>query len=130
MPKVMLKMVALIPYAASGHAWEALTFIWRDEASNAEELAEKLPRRSHTVEDYQEALQDLTARGWVVEESGAYGLTKKGQQVREEAEEATDRYFFAPWACLSGAEKTQLHDLLTRLKNNLQEMAETDADAA
>jgi hypothetical protein len=56
-----------------------------------------------------------------------YRVTEKGQALRQEAEDATDQYFFAPWACLSGDEKVQLHDLLTRLKNELNELAEGNA---
>jgi DNA-binding MarR family transcriptional regulator len=108
------------PYGVGGHAWEALTFVWRDEASTADELAERLPYRSHTVEDYQEALQDLADRGWVVEESGVYKLTDKGRQVREAAEEETDRYFYIGWSALSEDELKQLQDLLARTNENLQ----------
>ncbi len=108
------------PYNVSGHAWEALTFVWRDEVSTAEELAERLSRRAHTVEDYAQALQDLTGRGWLVEEAGAYKLTDKGRQVREEAEEATDRHYFVGWSALNKEELAQLEDLLTRTKDGLQ----------
>ena len=108
------------PYGVSGQAWEALTFIWRGEASTAEELTEKLPRRSYTVQDYEKALQDLVARGWVVEKAGVYKLTEEGKQVREEAEEATDRHFYVGWSALSKKELAQLEDLLTRTKASLQ----------
>ena len=117
-------LAAWKPYDVSGHAWEALTFIWRDEASTAKELAEKLSLRSHTVEDYQEALYDLAARGWVVEEAGAYKLTEKGKQIREEAEEATDRNFCIGWSALSEDEFAQLEDLLSRAKEGLQDAAQ------
>ena len=98
------------PHNISGQAWEALTFIWRGEANSAEELAERLPFRSYTAQDYEQALQDLTSRGWVVEESGAFKLTEKGKQVREEAEETTDRHFFVGWSALSQDELAQLGD--------------------
>jgi DNA-binding MarR family transcriptional regulator len=117
------------PYGVSGHAWEALTFIWRGEASTAEELAEKLPFRRHSVETYAEALAGLVGRGWVEETSDGFRIAEKGQALRQQAEEETDRIFFAPWACLDAAETAQLHDLLTRLRHNLQEMAEDDVDA-
>ncbi|MCP4543543.1 MAG: hypothetical protein GY832_41045 [Chloroflexi bacterium] len=108
------------PYDVSGHAWEAFTFIWRDELGTADELVERLPFRAHPVEEYQKALQDLAGRGWLVEEAGAYKLTDKGKQVREEAEEATDRHFFVGWSALSKEELTQLQDLLSRAKLSLQ----------
>jgi len=117
-------LAAWKPYSVSGHAWEALTFVWRDEASTAEELAEKLPFRGHTVEDYQGALEDLVARGWVAEAADTYKLTEKGKQVREEAEEATDRHFYVGWSALSDEELAQLEGLLARAKEGLEAAAQ------
>jgi len=122
-------LAAWKPYGVSGHAWEALTFVWRGEATTAGELVEKLPYRSHTVEEYQEALRDLVARGWIVEESGTCSLTEAGTGVREDAEEATNRLFFAPWACLDGAETARLRELLTRMRDELYGAAGDDVDA-
>jgi len=123
-------LAAWKPYAVSGHAWEALTFVWRGEAGTAAELVEKLPYRSRTVEDYRDALRDLVTRGWVVEESGTYSLTEAGTGVREDAEEATNRLFFAPWACLNGSETARLRELLARMRDELHGAAGDDVDAA
>jgi len=118
-------LAAWKPHAVSGHAWEALTFIWRGEASTAEELVEKLPYRGHSAQVYTEALEDLADRGWVEKAAQGYRVTQEGHTLRQEAEDATDRYFFAPWACLDVNEQNQLHDLLTRLKRGLDELAES-----
>jgi len=123
-------LAAWKPYDVSGHAWEILTFVWRGEASTAEELTEKLPFRNHTVEANTVALAHLASRGWVEETAEGYRVTEKGQVLRQQAEETTDCYFFAPWACLSTPEVIQLHDLLTRLRNSLQEIAPADTDVA
>jgi predicted transcriptional regulator len=117
------------PYEVSGYVWETLTYLWRDEAHTARELAE-LPFRGHSEETYTGAFATLVSRGWAEETDDGYRITEKGRAVRQQAEEKTDHYFFAPWACLSDAEKIQLHDLLTRLKNNLQGMTENDADTS
>jgi predicted transcriptional regulator len=117
-------LAAWKPYGTSGHVWEALTLIWREEANTAEALAERLSRRTYTAEDYGQALQDLAARGWVTEEKGAYELTEEGRRVREEAEEATDRHFFVGWSALNEEELTQLEDLLTRAKAGLEAAAQ------
>jgi predicted transcriptional regulator len=114
------------PTGVSGPAWEALTFVWRGEAGTAAELAEKLPRRGHSADDYAEALSDLTDRGWVEETAEGYRVTEKGEALRQEAEEATDRYFLAPWAILNARELMLLNDELIRLRDSLQEMVESD----
>ena len=114
------------PYGVSGYAWEALTFVWRGDAHTAEELAEELPRRGHSAEVYAEALAGLASRGWAEETPDGYQVTEKGQALRQQAEDATNSLFFAPWASLSDDENAQLHGLLTQLRSNLQEMAETE----
>ena len=114
------------PYNVSSHGWEALTFVWRGDARTAEELAEELPRRGHSAEVYAEALAELASRGWAEETPDGYQITEEGQALRQQAEDATNSLFFAPWASLSDDENAQLHGLLTQLKSSLEEMAETD----
>ncbi|MBU1879013.1 MAG: hypothetical protein KJ734_08680, partial [Chloroflexi bacterium] len=118
-------LAAWRPYNVGGHAWEAFTFVWRGDARTAEELAEKLPFRGHSAAIYAGALANLATRGWVegTAEEG-YQVTEQGRTVRQQAEDATNRYYFAPWAGLSHAEQMQLHDLLTRLRNDLRRLAE------
>jgi DNA-binding MarR family transcriptional regulator len=108
------------PYDISGHTWEAFTYVWRGDATLAAELAEQLPYRNYDEQAYASALQDLASRGWIVAEDGRYAVTDEGQALRQEAEEATDRYFDAPWAALEQAEMEQLKDLLGRLAQALK----------
>lgn len=121
-------LAAWQPYGVSGHGWEALTFVWRGDANTASALAEALPFRGHSAEDYAEALADLVGRGWVEEAAGGYRITERGAALRQEAEEATDRYFFAPWAALTGRDRMLLYDQLMRLRDSLQDMAGGDED--
>lgn len=118
-------MAAWRPHNISGHAWELFTFIWRGEVKNANEMAEKAAPRGHSLEAYQAALNDLVQRGWI-EPAGenTYRATETGQQLRQAAEDATDRYFFAPWIALNEAETNELHNLLTRLEISLKQMTE------
>lgn len=113
------------PVGVSGSVWEALTLVWRGDARTAEELAEKLSFRGHSAEIYAEALAELAGRGWIEGAAEGYQVTEKGGALRQEAEEETDRIFYAPWACLDETEKTQLHQLLTQLKAKLQQMDES-----
>ncbi len=103
------------PYDVAGHAWEALTFVWHGEAGTAAELAEKLPYRHYDETTYAAALQDLAARGWIAEEDGRWVITQAGSDLRQEAEDATNRYFDAAWTALDEAEVDELRTLLERL---------------
>lgn len=108
------------PLGVAGHAWEALTTLWRGGAAALDALHAKLGARGVPREVYAEDLHDLMAYGWVAEEAGVYRATPAGQQTRENAEALTERYFFAPWACLSAAEQEDVFDLATQMRDGLR----------
>jgi len=107
------------PYSVSGQEWEAFTLACRGEAATPAELAEKLPYRRYDEAAYQEALENLVRRGWVAQEDGEYAATEQGRALRQEAEDATDRYFDAAWAGLGEAEMEELQGLLCQLAEAL-----------
>lgn len=72
------------------------------------------------MDDHTLALDELRRRGFVEGPADALRLTDAGQRFRDEIEAETDRYFFAPWGCLSEAEKAIMTDLLTRLRDGLR----------
>jgi hypothetical protein len=111
------------PHGVSGIAWEAFTFVWRGDATTAEALAQNLSFRGCKVQDYAAALADLAARGWIEQTPDGYRATDKGCALRQEAEDVTNRYYFAPWAALNDGERIQLHWLLTQLRNALGQPA-------
>ena len=121
-------LAAWRPLQVAGEAWELLTFLWRGEVKNADEMVEKAGSRGHTQEAYQSALGDLIGRGWVRAagdaERRAFEVTAAGRQVRDDAEAATDRFFYAPWQVLNETEVDDLRELLTRLKAALAHTAE------
>jgi hypothetical protein len=120
-------MASWKPYGIGGAAWEAFTYLWRGEARTLDELWDRLAFRGHARQDYADALEDLAVRGWIAAEGdggspcGEKGcrLTDAGRAVREAAEQTTDAYFFAPWACLGEGELGELRALLTGLRDGL-----------
>lgn len=112
-------LAAWRPYAIDGRAWEAFTFLWRGEVATLDDLCQKLGRRGYSRDEYRQATEDLMRRGWVVERAGEYQVTSLGKEVRQTAEETTDRYFYAPWSCLSQEETEELRNLLIRLRDAL-----------
>lgn len=106
-----------------GPVWEALTFLWREQAQTAAELAEQLQNRGYDEAVYAAALQKLVDFGWAIGVNSAYHITAAGKQVREEAETRTDDYFFVGWTALSDGEQTQFEQLLRRLSEKLNEQA-------
>jgi hypothetical protein len=102
-----------------GHAWEALTVLWRKEPFTLDALCEQLAHRGFTTEEYQTALADLIKRGWVNHDDGDYCLTELGAEVREGAEADTDGYFYRPWLLLSDQAIRNLQKQLSRLQTAL-----------
>ncbi|MGQ9490908.1 MAG: helix-turn-helix domain-containing protein [Anaerolineae bacterium] len=99
--------------------WEAFTHLWRGEAATLDDLYRLLAFRGHSRATYAAALDDLLARGWLMQEGEAFALTALGHAVRQAVEAATDRNFYGPWGCLTQHELDELRDLLTRLRDSL-----------
>jgi hypothetical protein len=116
-------LAAWQPSGLSATALEALTFLWRGEADSLDALCERLAHRGHPRQVYAQALAKLRESGFIEGPDSAPQVTEAGRAFRDQVEADTDRYFFAPWACLDDAEKTQLANLLTRLRDGLKESA-------
>lgn len=124
-------LAAWANYGVDGPTWETLTFLWRDQAHTAAELAEQLANnRNYDAAVYADALQKLVDLGWAIAINGAYHVTDTGKKVRDEAETRTDDYFFVGWSALSEAETGELHNLMTRLNEALAKLAEATAVSA
>lgn len=113
-------LAAWQPYQVSGQVWDTLTLLWRSEEVNLDELYQKLQVRGYSQASYNQVLRDLVNRGWAADVNGKYRLTLEGQELRQAAEQTTDRYFYTPWVCLDDAEDAELRSLLTQLAESLR----------
>ena len=106
----------------AGIVWIVLGALWNGEAVNAGQMAEKMIIRGYEVEDYEIAIQAAMELGWVApgNRPDKFCLTEAGKQLREHAEQNTNRYFYAPLSVLTGAEIKELHGLLIRLQSALK----------
>jgi hypothetical protein len=102
-----------------GPTWEALTLLWQGEAVDLDALLERLVHRRFSRDVYAAALQKLETRGLILADSGKYRLTPAGEQLRQNAEAATDAYFYAPWDCLDAEELEALEILLAKLTKEM-----------
>jgi len=98
---------------------ETLTLFWLSEADTLKGICEKLKGRGHPPQVYASALAELRKRGFLDGPDSGPRLTESGKSFREKIEQDTDRYFFAPWSCLTDAENVEMADLLTRLRDEL-----------
>jgi Helix-turn-helix family len=106
----------------AGIVWIVLGALWKGEAANAEQMAEKMAFRGYDVDDYEIALQAALELGWV-EPGGRpdkFCLTEEGKKLREQSEKDTNEYFYAPWSVLTPRELGELYELLTKLYDGLK----------
>ena len=64
------------------------------------------------------SLGELTSRGWIIErddKKGKYNLTENGRQVRELAEDLTNKYYDVAWAIINASDEETLKDLFQQL---------------
>jgi Helix-turn-helix family len=110
-----------------GRTWETLTLIWRGDAAGAADLHEELPRRGWSTADYAVSLDLLAERGWLQLVDGEWQATEAGAEVRQAAENETERLFFAAWDALDQEDlqemETSLHILLSRIKEAAPQVA-------
>jgi hypothetical protein len=106
----------------AGIVWMVLGALEKGDAVNAEQMAEKMAFRGYDVEEYEIAIQAAMELGWV--EPGSrpdkFCLTREGMRLREQAEQDTNEYFYAPWSVLTRDEIRELHELLTNLHRALK----------
>lgn len=118
-------------------ALEALTLLWRaakGELNNGtsadgltvDQITAILEKRGHPRAAYTRALKALSAQGYVEGRSEItrspklYRLTERGFALRQEIEDRTDAFFYAPWDCLSEEELAELKELLLHLWDGLK----------
>ena len=106
----------------AGIIWIVLGALWNKEALTAEKMAEQMTFRGYDIRDYEVAIQAAVELGWAEETDlpGTFRLTQKGVELREQAENLTNEYFYRPWSVLIQAEIDELYDLLTRLREQLK----------
>ena len=105
----------------AGIVWMVLGALWDGDAVTAKIMAEKMTLRGYEVSDYEVAIQAAVEIGWVEvdDRPDTFRLSQFGKELREEAEQLTNEYFYAPWSVLMRDEIEELYELLTKLRDGL-----------
>jgi hypothetical protein len=107
----------------AGIVWSVLGSLWTGDAVTAEQMAERLAFRGYEVDDYEVAIKAAVGVGWA-EEAGVGGTfrpTERGKELREQAEQLTEEYFYRPWSAFTQEELDELYGLLTKLNDQLKD---------
>lgn len=114
-------------FGQAGIVWSVLGSLWKNDTVTAEQLAESMSFRGYEASDYQVALQAAVQIGWAeqTDSSAAFRITPKGRELREQAEQLTNEYFYAPWSVLTQSELDELYDLLLKLREQLNSFRKT-----
>jgi hypothetical protein len=108
-------------FGQAGIVWSVLGSLWKGETVTVEQIAETMPFRGYEVSDYEVALQAAVEMGWAEKSdvSGAFCITQKGRELREQTEQLTNEYFYDPWSVMTQGELDELYDLLLKLREQL-----------
>ncbi len=113
-------LAAWLNSGLSATSLEALTLFWRGEISTLKQLCNHLSSRGHAVHVYQDAMAELIHHGYLAGSEDSAWVTGSGRVFRNQVEEVTDRYFYAPWTCLDQLQKQNLYQLLIKLSEGLR----------
>ncbi len=108
-------------FGQAGIVWSVLDSLWKNDSVTAEKMMESMSSRGYEVNDYEVALQAVVQIGWAEQTDipGIFRITQKGRAVREGAEQLTNEYFYSPWSVMTQDELDELHDLLMKLRDQL-----------
>lgn len=84
-------------------------------------MAEQMAFRRYGEYDYEIALQAAMELGWAepAQYADAFCLTQQGKQLRVQAEQLTNEYFYAAGSAFTPRELDELYTLLTRPPDRL-----------
>jgi helix-turn-helix protein len=105
----------------AGIVWMVLGAIWKNKVMTARQMADNMTFRGYEVSDYEVALQAAVEIGWaeIDDRPDTFRISRQGKELREQAEQLTNDYFYKPWSVLVQDEIEELHDLLMRLRDGL-----------
>lgn len=115
-------MAAWRPYNVAGFVWEVFNFVCNGTAGNAEEIFDQIAYRGYSRLEYNDALEQLTGKGWIQPDGNRYHATEQGRSVFSEVEEHTNQYFYAPWKQLGEAEQEEFWNLSEAFDRELKEL--------
>ncbi len=81
-------------------------------------MTKNLGHRGYDKDDTEASLRNLLAHGWseeIPDNLGHFQVTAKGRAARQDAEEQTDKYFYAPFSVLNNQEIDELQQLLEKV---------------
>lgn len=114
-------------FGRAGIAWLVLGALDKNDSVTAEQVADSLLFRGYDTSHYEVALQAATQIGWAqpINSSGAYCITQKGRELREQVDHLTNEYFYATWSLLHQHDLDELYELLLNLRDQLNSFRKT-----
>ena len=110
-------MAAYGEQGVDGMTWEAFSFVDDGNVKNASELFDQLAYRGWTIDEWGNALDCLSQKGWLSCVESGYQSTEKGKSIRQTVEQKTDALFYAPWDTLSQDKQVEYVHLLNKLND-------------
>lgn len=109
------------PYESDGQVWESFSLICSRKAGNAAELVAQLPQRNYSTADYDVALDQLVARGWIILQDDSYIPTGTAVRVWNEVDKRTDQIFDTAFSGLNNVEMEEFQGLMRKFSSMLSQ---------
>lgn len=112
-------------FGGAGIVWSVLGSIWNRDAVTPEQMAESMAFRGYEVDDYEVAIQAAIEIGWVESSDVPFAFrpTSAGRELREQAEQLTNEYFYRSWSVIDQNELDEMYQLITNLRDQLRDLS-------
>ena len=77
-----------------GHRHETASLVWDGTATTAEKFMETREYRGYEVSDWQQTLDKLVEKGWLIKDGDGYIASEDYSAIRKDVETRTDEYFY------------------------------------
>lgn len=99
-----------------GHTYEASSLIWNETARNATKFMEVRGNRGYEESDWQNTLDSLVDKGWLLKDDDDYVASDDYKTIREEIEIKTDEFFYQIFTGFTDNEIENLLNLLQEIQ--------------
>ncbi len=100
-----------------GHSHEAASLVWDGTANNAEKFMEVRANRGYELSDWQNTLDSLVDKDWLVKDGDNYAASEHYNAIREDIETKTNELFYQIFISFDNNEQGKLLTLLQEVQD-------------
>lgn len=110
-------------YKVNGHAWDVLTYLWVENNTSILSINQALSQRGNPIDETLAAVGSLIKKGWVCQSGNGVRITEYGRDIRQIAEDTTDRYFHLPFRSIPEPELERALELINAFRKGIPDIS-------